>query len=726
MPCLHMINKRDWMNEDSLRGFMSSRLIDGSNSTEAKTCGSIAYVSQNAWIQNATIEDNILFGETKVTALYGQVLDACALVKDLQCMDHGDQTEIGEKGINLSGGQKQRIQLARAVYQNADVYLLDDIFSAVDAHTGTHIFKECILGALHGKTILLVTHQVEFLARADVVLVMSDGRISQAGQYEMLLADNLDFRDLIAAYRAAMELVNKNDSHQEARCARNTSTSLMMNEVRFASLDGSSKTFSSNSSIELRPDIGARLIEAEQRETGKVGLKLYKEYLTKAYGLKGVILLLLGQLIWQVLLVWSDFWISQEIPANVNESYDSMKFIIVYAILNAASWVAVVIRIMLVAAIGLKAAQLFFLQMLHKIFRAPMSFFDTTPSGRVLSRFSSDQANLDFAVHYYVGGMIACWINVLSIIAVICISAWPIIIFLVPLTFMFKWYQDFFLASSREMTRLDSITKGPLIYHTSETVAGIETIRCFLKQNQFELQNFQLINSNMKMDFCNTSANEWLGFRLDGINAAILTITAILFVVLPQSVISPEIVGLALSYALSLNAALFLTVSMACTAENKMVSVERVRQFTSIASEADQSVKSGILTPSWPSAGKLVSIRLKLRYRPGTPLILKGVSFTIEGGHKVGVVGRTGSGKSTFLLAIFRLVEPVGGQVLIDDVDITQLGLEDLRSRLGIVPQEPVLFEGTIRMNLDPFNSYSDDEIWMKTRFYVLRIVSST
>ncbi|MCO5600206.1 hypothetical protein L7F22_054315 [Adiantum nelumboides] len=692
-------------------------------SGQAKTSGSIAYVAQNAWIQNATIEDNILFGSSKDDLRYNQVLHACALIHDLESMDYGDRTEIGEKGINLSGGQKQRIQLARAVYQNKDVYFLDDIFSAVDAHTGSHIFRECILGMLSSKTILLVTHQIEFLAGADLVLVMKDGRISQAGKYEEILTRGSDFEALVTAHNQAMESVQNDgmgtdvfirrvkEISERVSLKRVCSTERSVEERILGSFDGSMETFSSAFSTDFKAEGTSKLIADEQREVGRVSLKVYIIYVTKAFGWSTLIVLLLNQAIWQALLLSADFWISKEIPEDADQGYNSTRFITIYIILNAGGLLAVVIRVVIVTLMGLKTSQLFFIQLLQSIIRAPMSFFDTTPSGRILSRFSSDQTNLDFLLHFYVGGLLGTLISGVGSIIVICISAWPIIIFIIPLAVLYSWYQNFYLTSSREITRLDSITKAPLIYHFSETIAGIETIRCFGKQEEFVYKNFSDLNANMKMDFNNNSANEWLGLRLEMIGGAILCITGLLFVVLPSNLIRPEFVGLSLSYALGLNVILFWSVWQSCAVENKMVSVERIAQFTRIRSEADFLIEDCLPT-NWPAVGKIVSTRLKLRYRPGTPLVLKGVNFTVEGGHKVGVVGRTGSGKSTLLLAIFRLVEPTGGQILIDNVDIVSLGLHDLRSRLGIIPQEPVLFEGTLRLNLDPFGAYSDDEIW--------------
>lgn len=697
-------------------------------SGQIKLSGSVAYVPQTAWIQNATIEENILFNAPMEHVRYRQVLRACALEPDLAAMDHGDQTEIGEKGINLSGGQKQRIQLARAVYQNTDVYLLDDVFSAVDAHTGAHLFKECILGLLRGKTILLVTHQIEFLTGADLVLVMKDGKVAQAGKYEEILSADTDLDALVTAHKKAMNLVGPDRSKktvengdiikiikempERTSFERIISTEELSSNQPISSEGFLEKLSSKESFIDFSKAEGSiKLIEEERREVGQVSLKVYWLYLTKAFGWSAVAILLANQLMWQVLLLGSDFWLADEIP-NGTGSVSRRTFIIVYTVLNVTSFVNVFIRVLLVAALGLKTAQAFFLEMLRGIFQAPMYFFDTTPSGRILSRFSADQTNLDFILHYYFGGFMGTVSALIGIFVVICISAWPIIFMLIPFVFLFYLYQRFYITSSREITRLDSITKAPLIYHFSETVAGIDTIRCFEKEDEFLQQNLDHVNTNMKMDFHNNAATEWLGVRLEALGTAIVTTAAFLFVALPQNSVRPELVSLALSYALGLNASLYWAVWLSCTVENKMISVERMRQFTDIASEASRVIENCLPTPSWPSTGNIVSKRLKLRYRQNTPLVLKGVNFSIKGGQKVGVVGRTGSGKSTLIQAIFRLVEPASGQILVDDVDISTLGLHDLRSRFGIIPQEPVLFEGTIRTNVDPLGLYTDEEIW--------------
>ncbi|KAH7372902.1 hypothetical protein KP509_17G027900 [Ceratopteris richardii] len=689
------------------------------------TAGTFAYVPQSAWIQNATIMDNILFGAELNPLWYEKVIQACGLRLDLDSMDHGDQTEIGEKGINLSGGQKQRIQLARAIYQDCDVYLLDDIFSAVDAHTGSHLFKECILGLLKGKTVILVTHQVEFLRGADLVLVMREGTIVQSGKYEDILDAGTDFAALITAHKESLSLVDGSEKrlsnsgsgkslHREhsqkltSEISLESSSSRRSQSLKSADQLPISDSFSESRMVEA----SSKLIEEEQKEKGHVSWSVYWLYLTKAFGWGTVAVLLFNQSSWQALLLASDYWLAGEIPEDPSEAINKTKFITVYVLLNLAAWIAVVVRVVVVAAFGLKTAQLFFLSMLRSVLHAPMSFFDTTPSGRILSRFSSDQTNLDFLLHFFIGGCLSSYISAVGTIVVICISSWPIVFLVIPLMWLFYRYQNFYITSSREITRLDSISKAPLIYHFSETVAGVETIRCFRKQDSFIRENLIRTNTNMKMDFHNNTANEWLGIRLESMGTALLCATAFLIVALPSSIVKPDTVGLALSYALSLNAGLFWTVWLTCTIENKMVSVERIHQFTMIPSEAAFTISDCLLPRHWPDNGKIESIRLKLRYRPSTPLVLKGATFTIQGGEKVGIVGRTGSGKSTLLLAIFRLVEPCGGQLLIDGIDITTLGLHDLRSKLGIIPQDPILFEGTVRNNLDPLGIHNDNEIW--------------
>ncbi|KAI3506659.1 hypothetical protein L1887_21222 [Cichorium endivia] len=674
-------------------------------SGKVRVCGSTAYVAQTAWIQNGTIQDNILFGLPMDRQKYKKVIKNCCLEKDLEMMEFGDQTEIGERGINLSGGQKQRIQLARAVYQDCDIYLLDDVFSAVDAHTGSAIFKECVRGALRNKTILLVTHQVDFLHNVDQILVMRDGMIVQSGKYDELLESGLDFKALVSAHETSMQLVEMEATTSDSPSPRPLQKSPSHNPREE---DEKALERSKSSSI-----IGtSKLIEEEERETGRISLGVYKVYLTEAFGWWGVIFVLFFSFCWQGAQMASDYWLAYETSEDRAASFNPSLFIEVYTAIAGLSFILVFGRVISSTILGLKTSQSFFKQILYSILHAPMSFFDTTPSGRILSRASSDQTNIDVFLPFMMSLTLAMYITVISIIIITCQYAWPTVFLLVPLGWLNFWYRGYYLSTSREITRLDSITKAPVIHHFSESISGVMTIRCFRKQERFVQENVDRVNGNLRMDFHNNGSNGWLGFRLEFIGSLFLCVSTVFMIILPSSIVKPENVGLSLSYGLSLNGVLFWALYMSCFVENRMVSVERIKQFTNIPSEAEWVKKDNPPPSNWPSHGNVALKDLQVRYRPNTPLVIKGITLNIKGGEKIGVVGRTGGGKSTLIQVLFRLVEPSGGSIIIDGIDISTLGLHDLRSRFGIIPQEPILFEGTVRSNIDPIGQHSDEEIW--------------
>nr|KYP51014.1 ABC transporter C family member 14 [Cajanus cajan] len=675
-------------------------------SGKVRVSGSVAYVAQTSWIQNGTIEENILFGLPMNRQWYNEVIKVCCLERDLELMDYGDQTEIGERGINMSGGQKQRIQLARAVYQDCDIYLLDDVFSAVDAHTGSEIFKECVRGALKDKTTILVTHQVDFLHNVDRILVMRDGVIVQSGKYNDILDSGMDFKALVVAHETSMELVEQGGVIPGENLNVPTKSPEAASELKVA--NGESNSLDQPESSKK----SSKLIKEEGKETGKVSLDIYKLYLTEAFGWWGVTLVLVLSMLWQASLMASDYWLAYETSEERAKIFNPSLFMSIYAIIAVVSIILVSARTYLFTLWGLKTAQTLFTQILRSILHAPMSFFDTTPSGRILSRASTDQTNVDVLLPLFTGVVMAMYITVLSIFIITCQNSWPTVFLIIPLLWLNIWYRGYYLASSRELTRMDSITKAPVIHYFSESIAGVMTIRAFKNQNKFCEENLKRVNANLRMDFHNYSSNEWLGVRLELLGSFVFCISAMFMIILPSNIIKPENVGLTLSYGMSLNAVLFWSVYMSCIIENKMVSVERIKQFTDIPSEPAWNIKDRLPPSNWPGQGNVDIKGLQVRYRPNTPLVLKGISLSISGGEKVGVVGRTGSGKSTLVQVFFRLVEPSGGKIIIDGIDISVLGLHDLRSRFGIIPQEPVLFEGTVRSNVDPIGQYTDDEIW--------------
>lgn len=678
-------------------------------SGQVRVCGNTAYVAQTSWIQNSTIQENILFGSPMNDKRYKDVLRVCSLEKDMEILEHGDQTEIGERGINLSGGQKQRIQLARAVYQDCDIYLLDDIFSAVDAQTGSEIFKECVRGALKNKTIVLVTHQVDFLHNADHILVMRDGKIVQSGKYDELLQSGMDFGDLVAAHENSMELVESSIG-PSGECLPQSSPKSPHQLTRKTSQKSQVEANGGSNSLDQQPKGSSKLIKDEERETGHVNFDVYKQYFTEASGWWGVAAVVIISLFWQASTMASDYWLAYE--TSPDRAFNPSLFINVYASIAGICCIFVVVRSFLVAILGLKTAQSFFNQILNSILHAPMSFFDTTPSGRILSRASTDQAYVDFMIPLFLSIVLLMYFTVIGMLFITFQSAWPTIFLIIPLIWLNIWYRRYYIASSRELTRLGSITKAPILHHFSETISGIMTVRCFRKEDKFFQGNVDRVNANLRMDFHSNASNEWLGLRLEFIGSILICIATIFMVLLPSFVIPPEYVGLALSYGLPLNSVLFWVVYMSCMVENRMVSVERIKQFIRIPSEASWRIANCLPSVDWPYRGDIEINNLQVRYRSNTPLVLKGISLRINGGEKIGIVGRTGSGKSTLIQVFFRLVEPSAGTIVIDGVDICKLGLHDLRSRFGIIPQEPILFQGTVRSNIDPLEQYSDDEIW--------------
>lgn len=686
--------------------------------------GTTAYVPQTAWIQSGTVQENILFGLPLDRAKYHRTVKVCALEQDFAMFEFGDQTEIGERGINLSGGQKQRIQLARAVYQDSDVYLLDDVFSAVDAHTGSALFKDCLLDALRKKTRVLVTHQVEFLHKVDLILVVQDGVIEQSGTYTDLLKAGAEFGALVAAHKKAIGEVEEPqqkvvqneefsigspanlavDKYDESVKLMRRLSSTSRSQERIAK----SKSSGSFSKANGKEEVG-KLVEAEARETGRVGWNVYWTYLTSAYGAWFIFLVMAVQVIAQAFTICADFWLSHETSLV---SFNGVLLIGVYALLSVGAWVFTFVRQVFLALFSLKATQSFYLKMLRSIFRAPMSFFDTTPTGRILTRSSTDQATLDTMLPLSVILGLMLYFSTVGVIIVTCIVTWPIIFLILPLVWVYFRYQTFYLRSSRELARLDSVTKAPIIHHFTETIAGFMVIRGFRKEGQFIQMNLDRVNNNLKMDFHSTAANDWLGCRLELIGAIVLCGAALMLVLLPSSFITPSSAALSLSYGLSLNSVLAASVFFSCMVENKMVAVERIGQYIRLPSEAALTIEGSVPYPDWPRYGNISIKHLKARYQPTMPLVLQGISLEIIGGQKVGVVGRTGSGKSTLIQVLFRIVEPAGGLILFDNVDISTVGLHDLRSKLGIIPQDPVLFQGTIRTNMDPLMAHTDEEIW--------------
>ncbi|KAJ9697058.1 hypothetical protein PVL29_009009 [Vitis rotundifolia] len=669
-------------------------------SGEVRICGSAAYVSQSAWIQSGNIEENILFGSPMDRAKYKKVLHACSLKKDLELLSHGDQTIIGDRGINLSGGQKQRVQLARALYQDADIYLLDDPFSAVDAHTGSELFKEYIMTALATKTVIFVTHQVEFLPAADMILVLKEGHIIQAGKYDDLLQAGTDFKTLVSAHHEAIEAMDipSHSSEDSDEIMPPNGSVVLKCDTQANNIESLAKEVQEGVSTSDQKAIKEKkkakrarkkqLVQEEERERGRVSMKIYLSYMAAAY--KGLLipLIILAQALFQVLQIASNWWMAWANPQTEGglPKTSPMVLLGVFMALAFGSSCFIFVRAVLVATFGLEAAQKLFVKMLRSVFRAPMSFFDSTPAGRILNRVSIDQSVVDLDIPFRLGGFASTTIQLLGIVGVMTKVTWQVLLLVIPMAIACLWMQKYYMASSRELVRIVSIQKSPVIHLFGESIAGAATIRGFGQEKRFMKRNLYLLDCFGRPFFYSLAAIEWLCLRMELLSTFVFAFCMILLVSFPHGSIDPSMAGLAVTYGLNLNARLSRWILSFCKLENKIISIERIHQYCQIPGE--------------------------VRYKESLPVVLHSVTCKFPGGNKIGIVGRTGSGKSTLIQALFRLIEPAGGKIIIDNIDISTIGLHDIRSRLSIIPQDPTLFEGTIRGNLDPLEEHSDQEIW--------------
>ncbi|GFO06113.1 canalicular multispecific organic anion transporter 1 [Plakobranchus ocellatus] len=708
----------------------------------------LAYVPQEAWIQNATLRDNILFGNGFSKSKYKQVLHTCALEADLAILPGGDSTEIGEKGINLSGGQKQRVSLARAVYSDADTYLLDDPLSAVDAHVGKHIFTKVISnnGALKDKTRILVTHGIHWLPMVDHIIVMSRGRISEEGTYEELISHEGAFASFLKEFfrneaEAEVEEVENDDEIEEIKSQVLQRLESVTSDNDFTSGDElsggkeaesfirqrrkSRQSLTRSKSIDIikeepkKSTAGTTLIEEEKAETGNVTRAVFLKYI-HAVGalvfLSMTLIFTLYQTSSTYSAIWLSMWTDDPLLANTSMAGSSdynnknIMYLTVYALLGLAQGATVLTFALVSASRMVKASGQLHMGMLDNVLRSPMSFYDTTPMGRVLNRFSRDVDTVDSALPATIRSFYQCIFRVTGTIITIAYSTPIFLIVVLPLGLLYWFIQRFYIPTSRQLRRIESTTRSPIYVHFSETVSGAASIRAYGVQERFVSESRYRTDNNLSFYFASLVANRWLGWCLEMIGNLVVLSSA-LFAVLSRN-LAAGLVGLSVSYSTQVTGALNYLVRTFSELETNIVSVERIKEYCETPTEAAWINPYNRPGPSWPDQGKIHFKDYQTRYRPGLELVLKGVTCRINSGEKVGIVGRTGAGKSSLTVALFRLIEAASGSIIIDNIPIGNIGLHDLRSRLTILPQDPVIFSGTLRMNLDPFDEFSDDEIW--------------
>uniref|UniRef100_A0A674GMM5 ATP binding cassette subfamily C member 2 n=1 Tax=Taeniopygia guttata TaxID=59729 RepID=A0A674GMM5_TAEGU len=651
--------------------------------------GSLAYVPQQAWIQNATLKDNIIFGSELDEARYQQVLKACALLPDLELLPAGDQTEIGEKGINLSGGQKQRVSLARAVYSNADIYILDDPLSAVDAHVGKYLFEHVLgpKGLLQKKTRILVTHSISFLPQVDNIVVLAAGAVSEHGSYSTLLANKGAFSQFLNLYGNQEEDVSEENT-------AGTGNTVGLWQLEWLCIYPGDMKAQEEPPKKLK---GQQLIEKEAVETGRVKFSMYLRYL-RAVGLCFTFWIVMGYVGQYAAYVGSNLWLS-------DWTDDSPRALLAALFLLFAT--------MLSARGTVRASRVMHQQLLSNILRAPMSFFDTTPIGRIVNRFAKVREqphHIYRTIPMSFRSWISCFMAIISTLIVICLATPFFAVVIIPLSIFYYFVLRFYVSTSRQLRRLDSVTRSPIYSHFGETVSGLSVIRAYGHQERFLKQNEITMDINQKSVYSWIVSNRWLAIRLEFVGSLVVFFSALLAVI-AKGTLEGGIVGLSVSSALNVTQTLNWLVRTSSELETNIVAVERVHEYMTVKNEAPWVTKKRP-PHGWPSRGEIQFVDYKVRYRPELDLVLQGITCDIGSTEKVGVVGRTGAGKSSLTNCLFRVLEAAGGKIIIDDVDIATIGLHDLRKSLTIIPQDPVLFTGTLRMNLDPFDQYSDEEVW--------------
>ncbi|XP_046387603.1 ATP-binding cassette sub-family C member 10 [Ischnura elegans] len=674
------------------------------------------YVSQKPWLQRASVKDNILFGKTYDLVKYKAVIEACSLVEDLKLLPKGDMTLIGEGGETLSGGQKARIALARAVYQDKSIYLLDDVLSAVDVHVAHNIFQKCINGLLRDKTKILCTHQVQYFLTADKVYVLENGKIIAQGKPGDILSD-------IDEITAQMESLDDEYLPVKRKISRVVK-------------DGDD--LSITSSI---------LSKGEEKESGAVKLSIYANYWF-AVGQILAVFILLSMFFMQVSRNtadwWLSYWVTHSTPSNASHSSasgfneedsfhemsetlsdysnsskyyadEAVYYLSIYGSIVCLNTVFTLLRAFLFAYGGICAAKNIHTLLLDTVIKARVVFFDLSPLGRILNRFSSDTYTVDDSLPFIMNILFAQLFSVVGAVFVTVYGIPWLLLILVPLIPLYYWLQNHYRRTSRELKRLSSVTLSPLYSHFNETLQGLQTIRAYRAVSRFKLENEEHLEANQKAQLASQAAGQWLGLRIQFIGVVIVGGVGLIAVIQHQfSVANPGLIGLAISYALSVSGLLGGVVNAFVETEREMVAVERVYQYINNVEPEEAKDTPTVACPYvWPFQGAIVFNNVVLKYRENIPPSLKGVSFQTRPAEKIGIVGRTGAGKSSLFAALFRLTELSEGDIFVDTVNISFIKLSDLRSRIAIIPQDPFLFSGTVRENLDPGGStYTDAELW--------------
>ncbi|KAJ7504548.1 P-loop containing nucleoside triphosphate hydrolase protein [Mycena galericulata] len=704
-----------------------SAIIGDMSRSEGKTTlyGSISYAPQNPWIMSATVRDNITFNHVYDEAFYDTVVEACALGPDIALLPQGDLTEVGEKGITLSGGQRARISLARAVYARADLVLLDDCLAAVDSHVARHVFDKVIgpNGLLAAQARILVTNSIAFVKQFDQVAFLSRGIIRECGSYQSLMENpDGDLSKLVRGHRS---------TSSGTSTPFITSGSATPTEDIPSSVGDKASEYSGALSEKLRHRVSypkavlappkpvraanSAGLSKEHKEQGRVKGRVYMQYIEAASKI-GFVVYVLAAVSQQAMTLLGNLTLRNwgEHNLQMGDNSGMFKYLLIYGVFSLTSTLlGGASNIVMWIFCSLRSSKRLHDSMLTSLMNAPLGFFELTPTGRTLNLFSRDIYVVDQLLARFIQNMFRTSAVCLSILVVIGATFPLFLLSIIPLGWFYLRVMKYYLSTSRELKRLDAVSKSPIFAWFSESLAGVSTIRSFNQQSIFIRANQRHIDRNQICYLPSISVNRWLSIRLEIVGSVIILMVALLaMAALITTGVDAGLVGLVLSYAMNATSSLNWVVRSASDVEQNIVSVERILHQIDVPPEAPQYVPEAE-PENWPSEGKIEFINYSTRYRPELDLVLNNISLEIKPKEKVGVCGRTGAGKSSLLLALFRIIEGVEGSILIDSVDIKNLGLHDLRSTISIVPQMPDLFEGTLRENIDPIGQHADVDIWV-------------
>ncbi|SCU83099.1 LADA_0C09604g1_1 [Lachancea dasiensis] len=698
---------------------------------------SVALCSQQAWIMNGSVKDNILFGHRYEESYYKATLKACQLLPDLEILADGDETLVGEKGISLSGGQKARLALARAVYSRADVYLLDDILSAVDAQVCKHIIDQVLSrtqGLLKNKTVVLTTNSTSVLKYSDNIHALEDGEIIESGTFDEVSQRGASskLKALISDINAGLEEETEEQVQEQHFTGIKEPDLYAIEEDEIGLTDhveadnivshalqsrkASMASLKPREIVDLNADTRKTKQKEETKEVGRVKTRVYLTYL-RACGIAGALIYLFMLIMSQTLHISENFWLKHW--SEDNQSNGGNKnvghYVGIYVLICLGSSLFDNVKtIMLLLVCSIRASAKLHDAMAQAVLKSPMSFFETTPVGRIINRFSSDMNSVDDNLQYVISFFMLC---VFDYIVVVVVIGFQVPIYLVvnaALMVVYYYYQMYYVTLSRELKRLMSVSFSPIMSMLSETLSGHMVIEAFDHNDRFGYFNLQNIQFNINCVFNFRSTNRWLSVRLESIGALMILTVAVLSLATTssQKPLSSGMVGLLMSCVLQVTDKLMWIVRMSVQLETNVVSVERIVEYCDLPPEAPAIIEDSRPEQNWPAQGAIQFDNYSTSYRANLDPVLKNLTVDIKPKEKIGIVGRTGAGKSTLSLALFRILEPTQGTITVDGVDISKIGLRDLRSNLAIIPQDAQAFEGTIRSNLDPFEEYDDVELW--------------